>query len=335
MSASTYTSGVAAAVRRGSPRRGLWLALALAALLGVAEGGVRLVLGYVSQDLRHIGEIPRIAERLGEASGLRVLFLGNSLTRTDIDPAVFEQTLAGLHGGRVASDRVHPDDTKIGEWYYTLKNYFIRAGHAPDVVVLGFVGRQVEDFGAIEPSRLATSYGGLGHAGEFFREDIPDFGGRVEFLLSSFSVAFAQREKVKNRLLAAVVPYYDESATRVNRTLQKNGKEGGTTRTYRRLEKLVDMAAGSGVHLVLISMPQPEPYPVDEDIFPRLRAKGMTYIDCRTIEGLRAEHFPDGYHLRAEGARIFSRELAHRMAGVMQAVTHAKGLPAAGSKEAI
>jgi hypothetical protein len=296
--------------------RALTVFLPVLAVMLAAEAGVRLFVRYRGEDMRHIAAIPRIAERLGRADGLRILFLGNSLTRSDLDLDVIRQRLTGP----VASERVYPDDTKIGEWYYAFKHYFVDSGRLPNLLVLGFVGRQVEDYGELEPSRMASAYGGLSNMNELFQRDITDFGSRAEFLLASVSTAFANRERVKNRVLDAVIPSYDSAATRMNHAMRDRIARAEAPRTYRRLERLLDLAGEHRVHVVLVSMPQPDNYPVDDELLQRLRVRSATYLDCRQVAGITAGHFPDGYHLGPAGARVFSLVLGSQLSGVVRDV---------------
>jgi hypothetical protein len=49
----------------------------------------------------------------------------------------------------------------------------------------------------------------------------------------------------------------------------------------------------------------------------------VDYHDGRFVEGLTGSHFVDGYHLGAEGAKVFSRALAGRMSGLVQSASNA------------
>ena len=66
------------------------MVILLGLLLFAAEAGIRAVGRSISVDLEHIGGIPALAEEFGQGDGLRVLFLGNSLTRAGLDPDSFE-----------------------------------------------------------------------------------------------------------------------------------------------------------------------------------------------------------------------------------------------------
>jgi hypothetical protein len=294
----------------------------VAGLLIGSEIGVRRLLHGTAND-QHLREIPEIASRLRQANGVRILFLGNSLTRTNLNLRTFVEEVTAEHPARIQAESVYPDDSKVAEWYYTFKHYFVDTGSRPEILVVSFAARQLEDTGALDPARFATAFGGYENKDELFRDEITGFGDRVEFYLASVSAAFAHRERVKDRLLAAVIPHYKQTALRVNRALRDAKPASGGKPSYRRLGKLIALASKDRIRVILVSMPQPIPYPVNEGLLAFARERGVDYHDGRFVEGLTGSHFVDGYHLGAEGAKVFSRALAGRMSGLVQSASNA------------
>lgn len=207
--------------------RGVLLGAAL--LLCVVEGAFRLFEGSLSVDLQHIGEIPDLVGDLSEAPGRRIAFLGNSLTRAGVAPRVFlaESEKSGL--GPVSIARVYPDDSRIGEWIYVFEHYFADPRRLPEVLVVGFARDQLVDRYDLALERIAAFYTSASDIPGIFRSDVHRFAERVEFLLAYTSRAFALRERVSRRVLAALIPRYRETSRRMNESLRLTPAGGTAT----------------------------------------------------------------------------------------------------------
>ena len=127
-----------------SSREELRVLVALGLLLLAAEAGIRSVGSSISLDLEHIGGIPAIAEEFGQGDELRVLFLGNSLTRAGLNPEAFELEAASQGLGPLRIAHIYPDDTTISEWPHVFKHFFVDPDLLPDVLVVGFALRPIE-----------------------------------------------------------------------------------------------------------------------------------------------------------------------------------------------
>ena len=295
-----------------------------ALVLLVLAGGelfMRLSERLLSLDVQHIRRIPSIAEDMTRGEGRRVLFLGNSMTRNGVDARVVENELRaqGLTEP-LRIERVYPDATALAEWYYAFNHYFVAAGRLPDVLIIGFAANDLSDNRPPQPSQLAQYYTGARDVPEVFARDVKDFEGRAEFLLSGLSVSFANRTRVRERALDMLIPHYRESAQEINRALQAMKKKGGASfaLTYRRLELLGRLAASRGVCVILVAMPQREPYELDPQLQPIIERAGMTFTDARAPSGLGGEGFVDEMHLSPNGAAIYSRYLARQLASPLR-----------------
>jgi lysophospholipase L1-like esterase len=297
------------------------VALVLLVLAG-SELFVRLRESALSLDVQHIRRIPSIAEELMSGEGKRLLFLGNSMTRNGVDVSIVEEELRaqGLTAP-LRIERVYPDATGLAEWYYAFNHYFVDAGRQPDVLIIGFAANDLSDNRAPQPSRLAQYYTGARDVPEVFAHDVKDFEARAEFLLSKLSASFANRTRIRERTLDLFVPYYRESAQEINRAQQAMKKKGGTlvaVLTYERLERLGRLAASQGVRVILVAMPQREPYQLDPQLQPTIERTGMIFIDAHTSPGLSSTAFVDEMHLSTDGAAVYSRHLARLLASPLR-----------------
>jgi len=292
-------------------------------VLAGSELFVRLRESALSLDVQHIRRIPSIAEDMMRGGGRRVLFLGNSMTRNGVDAGIVEQELRarGLNAP-LRIERVYPDATGLAEWYYAFNHYFVAPGRLPDVLVIGFAANDLSDTRPPQPFRLAHYYTGARDVPEVFTHDVRDFEGRAEFLLSGLSASFANRTRMRERALDILIPHYRESAQEINRAQQTMKKKGGVpvALTYRRLERLSQLAASRGVHVIFVAMPQRESYELDPQLQPAIERAGMTFIDARAPSGLVSEAFLDEMHLSTDGAAVYSHHLAHQLAPTLRAI---------------
>lgn len=297
-------------------------------LLAGSELAVRSREQALSLDVRHIRQIPAISQEMTEGEGLRVLFLGNSMTRYGVEPGAVEGELrARGFDAPLRIVRVYPDATGLTDWYYAFNHYFVDAGRPPDVLIVGFASNDLTDARPLQPWRLAQYYTAAHDVPEVFAWDVRDFDGRVDFLLSDVSSSFANRRRVRERMLDLFVPYYRESAQQINRAQQAKDKRSAASLpapTYGRLGRLGRLASNHGVRVVLVAMPQRESYDLDPQLRTATERAGMTLIDARSVDGLGREGFVDEMHLNSGGAMLYSRFLARQLAPPLREAFEAK-----------
>ena len=172
--------------------------VSVAVVLAIGEAVLRLGGQRLSADVQHIRSIPARADRLAHAEGLRILFLGNSLTREGIRLDVVQEHLGCT--SPVALERVFPDDTTILDWYYLFRNDF-GGDRAPNVLVLSYARGQLTDATGIHAERIAGSFGGWSNTREMLRLDLDDLGDRIDYILASTFRLFSERERVRDRVL--------------------------------------------------------------------------------------------------------------------------------------
>ena len=94
------------------------------ALLLVVEAGMRRLEPYLSADVEHIQNIPKIVGRFDQ-TGHDLLFLGSSMTRHGVDAAALEPVLAaqGVAPGTFSLSFIYPDASDILDWTYVYHHY--------------------------------------------------------------------------------------------------------------------------------------------------------------------------------------------------------------------
>lgn len=297
--------------------RGEWKAIAMVATtLLVFECAMRLAGDALSTDLRHIREIPRLAEELAAADGIRMLFLGNSLTREGFDGAVFVQALQEAGSAPVEVRSVYPDDTTIVEWSALLPHFFLDADRAPDIVVIGFAKNHLSDATTVHPARLGRFYSSLSDIPRIFRYHLVDFEGRSEYLLAYASSAFGNRRRIPRRFFDLWVPHFREARSEINRDLRAISTKptSGPIQSYTRLERLAQLLRAEDVRSIAVAMPLPKVYPLDAGLRETLDAQGIELVDARNVPGISRASYRDGQHLAPNGARLYSEWLARRLA---------------------
>lgn len=288
--------------------------LAVVALAALCEVSLRFGSDRLSADLAHIRTIPAVAATMAKAQGVRILFLGNSLTREGID---LDSVRAGLEcrgSTSVVCERVYPDDTTVLDWYYLFRHYF-PGRSAPDCLVLGYVKQQLTDGTSIHPDRIAAYFGGWSNAREVLRADLDTLNGRMDYMLSSTFRLFAERERVRDRVLSVAAPDYRATATRLNEAERVRAAGDGKSKpeSYTRLERLLSLCDQRGVRAVVVAIPQPEPYYVDPGLLTLLARHRAAFLDMRRAQGLTGHDYTDGYHLSRHGAQLYSEALGRRL----------------------
>jgi hypothetical protein len=294
-----------------SSKKESWVIVGVVVVLLLCEVLVRRVSDRLSIDIAHIHELPAIAKRLRDSKPVRVLFLGNSLTRAGVDLEIIRQTVQPSMSNGLTAESIHPDDTTIGDWYYVYRSVLVDRQVAPELVVVGYVLRQLEDSSQLHMGRLGGYFAGWSGLHEAFRSDVFEVGDRIQYLLASVSSVFANQERIRERLLGFIVPYYGSSAQFFNRGLRRlnDQRDKKHTPSYTRLKRFIRLVRTNGTKLVFVAMPLPESYPIPDLLRESIEAEGGLLLDMRKA-GLSVDAFPDRYHLSSSGAKSYSSALA-------------------------
>lgn len=327
MSSSTSSSDPARrrTAFRGWRAAGLLVLVPLALMLVALELGMRFVEPTLSLDIRHIQQVPAIATSMRGAGEPRILFLGNSLTRNGVDLDLLGAGLEVTGTSRPSLHAIYPDDTTVLDWLYILESSIVRAGAAPEMIVIGFANHHLVDTPVrpVQTYRLGRYFTDWQDLPRLFRYDVTDLDDRVSVVLSKLSAAFANRERLSARVLD-LLPGHRASARHVNDVLgggTQGAENGGdsdlhataTVPTYDRMTRLVQLANSAGSRLLFVAMPVRDEYELPGGLVEAVVGAGGQLIDLRDVEGLTREHFLDSLHLSPNGAEIYSAALVNAL----------------------
>jgi hypothetical protein len=274
---------------------------------------------WLSQDIRHIRQIPAIVKDLEVSPAPRVLFLSNSLTHVSIQPEIISATWVTAGFPRVSIGRIFPDDTNIADWIYVYRRY-VPPGLKLDLLVVTFANNQLAD--TTPNYERIGGYGGLSSAPQAFAEDIPSLDGRVRYLLGATSGLWLNRERVQSRILALVQGYKALVET-VNRFEHENTTADGSKNhhaTYNRLARFLRTVTQNGTQVVFVAAPIPTRYDLPDDLRRTIHAFGGQLVNMQGFEQAGPGEWPDGYHLSPEAAERFSHVLAVTLANEQNVV---------------
>ncbi|MDP1798328.1 MAG: hypothetical protein Q8K78_12630 [Planctomycetaceae bacterium] len=290
----------------------------VAAVLGLAECVFHFGKHALSKDVEHLQSFGELAESFAEtpATGPKVLFLGNSLTRYGVDETVVSNTLRETAGIVPMPLKIVPDNTAVADWSYVYRNQFSTPARAPQLLVIGFEGGHLRDAPSRHPDRLAQYYCSWKDWPELCARDLPDFESRAAFLLEACSSMVGNRDRVTRRALDTLIPGYREGMDRINASLKGHGP-ATIAPTYQRLRTLIDTAREQQVQVVLAAMPVPERYEFDAELLAVVKETRVQLIDLRHIDGLEPAMFFDGLHMDAAGAKLYSAALAKQLATIV------------------
>lgn len=298
------------------------VALALTLLLAV-EAGMRWFEPHLSVDVSHIQEIPELVSQLAQAPGEHLLFLGNSTTRRGVDVDVLEPALAeqGVATDDLSLGLIHPDASDILDWLYVYQHNFGAPTAQPDVMVVGFATDNLED---VSPNpqqirRVARHHTSVRDIPEVFGQDFTTLSQRGDYLFSKVFASFAHRERVRVRLLAMILPFYRQTERSMNDAQQPSEVLPADLSQvrYTRLKRFLDDVNTAEVQVIFAAMPLRDPYQLDPELRGILKRQGAELIDMRSVPGITPELFRDSLHLIPEGAVIYSRALAKKLAPLL------------------
>ena len=272
---------------------------------------------WVSQDIRHIKQIPTIINDLMLEPPPRVLFLSNSLTHEGIQPEVIAPIWAA-NGLSASIGRIYPDDTNIADWTYLYRGY-VQAVDAPiDTLVLTFANDQLSD--TTPNFERLGEFGGWSLAPAAFANDVTSLSGRIRYLLGATSTLWRNKERVQTRVLA-LLPGYKSFAVDLNRAREAEHVEPAGQPTYNRLTRFLCMVPAA-TKVVFVASPLPTIYYLPPGLRATIAAHGADLINMQGLVGpLTPDDFPDGYHLSDEAAARFSKALAIKLKPIVSKST--------------
>jgi len=331
MSSSTSSSDGGAGRPRRVPLIDARVAVGVALVLLALEVFTRVKLFDMSKDFRRFRGYDARAAQLVDASGgalPRVALFGNSATDRGVDRATLERALA--EAGRPARTELFvADQSRINTWRFMIERYLARPGRRPDLVVVTYYEDDLADGNPVEIGRLAQFFTSVRDWPQVFATDLPALSDRVDLVLSSVWATYAASERIRERLMAAIVPDFQGYSERINHIAFEHRQRRARVpaaapgpRTYHALDQLLARAAGAGLRLCFVAYPTPAEngrpaYDVPADLPGRLREGHADFLDLRVVPTLRPEHYADEVHLTDPGRIPYSEALGRALAGVL------------------
>jgi hypothetical protein len=295
----------------------LKIAVIIFAIVLAGEVSIRFCIPFVSGSVRHIKEIPILAEQLSESKGVRILILGNSMINNGIHVNVIRKEIEKIGGTISNVVKINPDGTDLWDWYFLYKNYFLVLPNPPDMVVVGFRSDFVEDQRRPNPSRLAANFSGILELSELIAFGMKSSGEIAEYLVASSFCLFAHREAIRNRAMDMFIPYYKDIIVKLRTaewkapSLALDVAKGD--HSYRRLATFISLVQSKGGMVILVALPIRNNYIIKNELLLTADEGGAVLLDLRSVRGLHQTHFIDAVHLNTAGAEILSRQLAKNL----------------------
>ena len=304
------------------PRRRLVVRLVL--LLLVVGAGLEITTRNMllprSRDFARFATYPERADALVRQDGLRLAFIGNSAVQRGLDPAQFVAELSNPRQRPIHVDQFLADGSEINTWHYIVKESFWRRDLNPDWLIVTFFGNMMDDGNPIEIGRLALYFTHPDDWPGVFELDLPAYPDRAEFLLSTTWATYAARDRIRKRVLAAIVPDYKQFAEDLHAAPVRTGASRplrAGPRTCKVLERFLAAAEAHGNRVCFVAFPMRGTYDFNPEVVRLIRAAGMELLDLRSVPGLYADHYEDDFHLTAAGATIYTRHFTQAIAPIL------------------
>lgn len=292
--------------------------LMLVLTLGLLEGGARLFEKHLSKDVNHIRSLPAVAAELKAAPAdcLKVLIIGNSLSRDGIDQPLLKEGLKKLTGREIELAAMYPDGSNINQWFYGYRRYFEQTGAIPDVILLGTGRPHLLDSPA-EPDRLAAFYTSLQDLPFLLGHQAADIESTSKALLARSSMLFAHRGRVQPLVFYNLVPGYTETTEILSTQRPSEASQASSSQVPQETCKLFDALMADiqayPIRSFVVTIPMTQTYTLPECIQATSRSRQTPVIHDGSAMNLDLSHFPDGYHLDKTGAAEFTTVLVRRL----------------------
>lgn len=281
------------------------------ALLGL-EVAARVFESQLSKDVAHLRSLPAEAEllRAAPAERFKVLILGNSLAREGLDRERLRLGLEAKLGRPVAVAAMHPDGSRIEEWHYGYRRYFDQVGARPDLVLL-CTGRAHLLDGLRDLDAVAAFHVSWRDLPGFVREQKLGVEAVCQVAAARLSRLFAHRRRVQPLLFYHWMPRYEPTVNLIQAAGQGAARRSAAPEeTARALLGLLQTCRAGGTRVALLPVPLPEAYELPTAVAGAAQTGGALVLG--PPPPLPAERFPDGYHLDAEGAEVWTSTLLER-----------------------
>lgn len=293
------------------------------AVLLLLEIAVRYGLPLVNSNMRRFHREVATASHMGRETRkgeTSILFVGNSLTLTDID---VERLQAELGPGFTVA-RWAVDDTNYLDWLFGLRRVF-RAGGRPSVVVVG--GKSGHFLASHVRGLFFAHY--IADARDLFDAATrtgTDATGFCNMAVAHLSAFYGSREEVYKRLLTWVVPGFADLGRSFNKAQRGGSGEADLeSRADSRLEEMRALCVAHGARLVLWLPPTPGRDRNANVIVDAGQRRDVSVLIPVPDGAIPSHDYVDGYHLSRRGASTNTVALAHGLRGLLtNEIEHSK-----------
>lgn len=290
------------------------------AVVGGLEALTRFVLAPGSNDFRSFSTYPSRAVALDAAQALRVAVVGNSTARTNVDGDLLGRLMTSALDRPVVASLFTADSAEVTTWHFMLRRFLWRPQLRADLVVVLYYGDGVFDAREPEIGRLAQFFTIPADVPDLFRDYLTRVGQQVEYLASACWMTYAAKDRLRERILKALIPDHTRYARRLNDWQYTHRPSAPPVQPrFRKLERLLAEARANNADVVVVALPTAPSrgYEVPNALVATVKAAGMTFIDDHSLAALPPELFPDGLHLADEGKAIYTPMLAEELTRIV------------------
>lgn len=263
----------------------------------------RMISESLDDDRAHIAQFDELVGELGEKKGA---VLGNSLLLHGLNLEQFAQESPGF-----STIRVTPVSSAVLDWGYLYERYFLKGEELPEHLFVGFVAHHVDDSEPAKLRRLSRHFVSTGSLSQLWERERFDFHQRVQSGLSHVSALIGDQPAHRERVLDYFIDWY-RLGLRTNQNWVAGEVESSIERqsSFERMTRFIDMVQAGGTRLWFIPLSQPEYWELNSGLLELIEKKGVGLMDARSIPGMTADDFSDGYHLGESGAEKFTNWFA-------------------------
>ena len=181
----------------------------------------------------------------------------------------------------------------------------------PEHLFVGFVAHHVDDSEPAKLRRLSRHFVSTGSLSQLWERERFDPHQRVQSGLSHVSALIGDQPAHRERVLDYFIDWY-RLGLRTNQDWVTGKLESSVERqsSFERMTRFVDMVQAGGTRLWMIPLSQPEYWELNSGLLELIEKKGVGLMDARSIPGMTADDFSDGYHLGESGAEKFTKWFA-------------------------
>jgi hypothetical protein len=285
--------------------------LALLAVLGIfLELLGTFGFAYVSRIQRRTDSEYQAALRIRpvDTGNPTLLLAGNSLILEGIDMPAFRRELAPAY----SASRLVVEQTMFLDWYYGLHRLFLR-GSRPSLVLLGLSVRHLVNNG-VRGEYFARYLMTISDFPEVVKRENLDRTAASTLLFANLSGWIGSKSEIRNWLLGRTLPDLEKLTPRLSGPIAPPPDAEMTLRIVgERLAALKKLCGDYGARIVVVLPPTNEihdPYNAVEQA--GIKSAVPVMIAFQPGE-MPSGNYRDGFHLNAEGAKIFT----HRLAGML------------------